>query len=51
MEYTTYWNNYYSQEQIDFPSDFAQVARSYMSDGDKLIELGCGSGRDLSFFC
>lgn len=45
-----YWNDYYSEEQIDFPSDFAQVARSYMEADDHVIELGCGSGRDLQYF-
>jgi len=45
-----YWNDYYSREQIDYPSNFAQVCRKYMSDGDSLVELGCGSGRDLSYF-
>ena len=46
-----YWENYYKKRVApEDPSLFAQhVADSYASEGDRLIELGCGNGRDAEF--
>lgn len=49
----TYWESYYSnQNAANEPSKFAGfVAKRFLSPSDcRLIELGCGNGRDASFF-
>lgn len=48
----TYWENYYRQHTApEEPSRFAQyVADNYITEGQRLIELGCGNGRDAAFF-
>jgi tellurite methyltransferase len=47
-----YWTQYYlSGSAPDKPSNFAQyVATHYAENGLKLMELGCGNGRDARFF-
>lgn len=50
MDYK-YWNNYYRQKLApDEPSKFAQDMMEYLEKDKKLIELGCGNGRDAIFF-
>lgn len=46
-----YWESYYKKHVApEDPSLFAQhVAEEYVGEGDKLIELGCGNGRDAEF--
>ena len=47
-----YWDDYYqSGRAINLPSDFAKFALGYMQPNMKLIDLGCGNGRDSAFFC
>ena len=48
-----YWNNYYSSrnEEISEPSAFALFSMLQMKQGKKLIDLGCGNGRDSLYFC
>jgi adenylylsulfate kinase-like enzyme len=48
-----FWNAYYiGNKALDHPSDFAVFAKSHMAseEGDKIIDLGCGNGRDSLFF-
>ncbi len=47
-----YWNQYYKQglKEIQQPSDFAKFALSYMQNGGKLMDVGCGNGRDSLYF-
>lgn len=47
-----YWNSYYKRkiEAIQKPSDFAKEVLSYMQEGKKLLDIGCGNGRDSVFF-
>lgn len=47
-----YWKNIYSrQSESEMPSLFARyVAETLDIEGKKLIELGCGNGRDAIFF-
>ena len=46
----SYWNKYYSKKLgVQEPSSFAVYVLKMMSDGDSILELGCGNGRD-SFF-
>ena len=48
---TNYWSDYYKKDLAPKPpSDFAQFALKYMSPSKKLIDLGCGNGRDSMFF-
>lgn len=47
-----YWQNYYKRNLAPTqPSSFAKfVLGSYVVGGQKLIEMGCGNGRDARFF-
>lgn len=47
-----YWENYYTNKKEPFePSLFSQyVMEKYVDEGDSLIELGCGNGRDALHF-
>jgi adenylylsulfate kinase-like enzyme/SAM-dependent methyltransferase len=47
-----FWNAYYmGNKAAEHPSDFAVFARNHMTPGNKIIDLGCGNGRDSVFFC
>lgn len=49
---TPYWNEYYKKtasEELK-PSKFAVDMADYMEKGKRLLELGCGNGRDSLFF-
>ena len=47
----SYWNKYYSKKLgVQEPSSFAVYVLKMMSDGDSILELGCGNGRDSFFF-
>lgn len=47
-----YWEKYYKSNDAAFsPSLFAEfVLNSHLKEGEFLIELGCGNGRDSVFF-
>ena len=46
-----YWNEYYQKEDIvEEPSLFARFAVRHMQKGRKLLDVGCGNGRDSIFF-
>ena len=46
-----YWSEYYSKkETVTSPSPFAEFCLQQISKGAKLLEIGCGNGRDSSFF-
>jgi cyclopropane fatty-acyl-phospholipid synthase-like methyltransferase len=48
----SYWDTYYvSGLAPKYPSDFAKFAAKYVEPGKKLIDLGCGNGRDSVYFC
>ncbi|WP_052356821.1 class I SAM-dependent methyltransferase [[Clostridium] dakarense] len=50
MDYQ-YWNNYYNKKIAPIePSKFAEYVLKYLEEGKKLIELGCGNGRDSLLF-
>ena len=53
-EASTYWNTFYSGKSADdlvIPSQFAAfVAAEYAGNHDALIDIGCGTGRDTTFF-
>ncbi len=45
-----YWNNYYKNGQTyDTPSLFANYITKYIKSGYRLLDLGCGNGRDSRF--
>ena len=48
-----YWDDYYSLDRQDIsqPSDFAKFVAGQIEPGKKLLDLGCGNGRDSLFFC
>lgn len=49
MDYN-YWNEYYKKNIAPSePSKFAKDILKYLESGKKLIELGCGNGRDAIF--
>ena len=42
-----YWEQFYKKHNKPFePSDFSKFVCKYMKDGESLIDLGCGNGRD-----
>ena len=47
-----YWENYYKSHPLaEHPSLFAKyVLAHHLVEGETLIELGCGNGRDAVFF-
>ena len=46
-----HWSKYYSSESIPLnPSLFAIKVNNEIEKNSKLIEIGCGNGRDSSFF-
>ncbi|MBR1420406.1 MAG: methyltransferase domain-containing protein [Selenomonadaceae bacterium] len=47
---SNYWNQYYSEHKHYPPSLFAQSLESKLQPNMKLLELGCGNGRDSIFF-
>ena len=48
---TNYWSDYYKKDLAPKPpSDFAKFAVEFMKPNKKLIDLGCGNGRDSMFF-
>lgn len=48
---SVYWNNYYKKQLAPVhPSSFAEYIHKYLEEGKKLVDLGCGNGRDTKFF-
>lgn len=47
-----YWNDFYSKDNKDIKehSLFAEYVMSFLGHGDKLLEIGCGNGRDSRWF-
>ena len=47
-----YWNLYYKNDLADIqkPSAFALFAASYMEPHKKIMDIGCGNGRDSMLF-
>ncbi len=46
-----HWNKYYSKNDLaSTPSSFAQVVANQLAPSSKVIEVGCGNGRDALFF-
>lgn len=48
-----YWDNFYSGIELKstrHPSQFAAFVLGEFPDADRLIEFGCGNGRDAEFF-
>ena len=47
-----YWEKYYQDNKLPFePSDFSKYVVSKINKNSRLIDLGCGNGRDSLFFC
>ncbi|WP_417454764.1 adenylyl-sulfate kinase [Kiloniella sp.] len=46
-----HWNNYYGKGSApNIPSSFAQHVNSQLTSKQSILEVGCGNGRDASFF-
>ena len=46
-----YWTNYYKNHKHAFePSFFSKSITKFLNEGDSLIDLGCGNGRDAIYF-
>ena len=48
----TYWNHFYKKFRFASPSNFAKFVfkKKYITKSDKLLEIGCGNGRDIFYF-
>ncbi len=44
-----HWDNFYSKSEKQRQSTFAEFSVPYMNNS--VIELGCGDGRDIEYFC
>ena len=48
---TQYWAEYYKKKiTVNTPSPFAEFCLSKFSPGNRLLEIGCGNGRDSRYF-
>lgn len=51
-----YWEDYYARQKarnrtrLPAPSQFAAFALDFFEEGDRVVEFGCGNGRDTLFF-
>jgi len=46
-----HWDEYYKKEKIpSFPSPFAEYVAKKLNTEQTILEIGCGNGRDASFF-
>lgn len=51
VENKNYWNKFYNNNNLtNEPSLFAYEIAKYIKSGKKLVELGCGNGRDSIYF-
>jgi len=51
VDNTAYWNQYYKNRICSTePSPFAQYVATLVDPGKRMVELGCGNGRDAVFF-
>lgn len=41
-----YWNDFYKKFNLKKPSDFAVFINNYFDSNKKLLDAGCGNGRD-----
>jgi 2-polyprenyl-3-methyl-5-hydroxy-6-metoxy-1,4-benzoquinol methylase len=47
-----YWDRYYEKKIVPVePSAFAQFVEQYIQKNLRLVDLGCGNGRDSMYFC
>ena len=45
-----HWKKYYKKSHDNTPSSFAQETIKWMGNAKKIIDFGCGNGRDSYFF-
>ena len=45
-----YWNKFYKKFTINIPSSFAKFVVKRINLSDKILDVGCGNGRDTFFF-
>lgn len=51
MNDRAYWDSYYiSNPPINDPSDFAVFVSGYIQSDKRMVDLGCGNGRDSLYF-
>lgn len=51
IDNTDYWNQYYRNKVCSTqPSPFAKYVSTLVEPGKKLVDLGCGNGRDSIYF-
>lgn len=51
MGNSDYWNHFYKTSVAAFPSPFARwISDRYLTYPQKIVEFGCGDGRDSIFF-
>ncbi len=47
----SYWNSYYTKNSApNEPSSYCKLVQKKIKKGAKLLEIGCGNGRDSAYF-
>ena len=50
MNNKEYWDSFYNNFDINEPTTFAKFCMKYIGQGENIIDIGCGNGRDSYFF-
>lgn len=48
---STYWNSYYKKDIAPSnPSSYSELVKKELKEGDRILDVGCGNGRDSVYF-
>lgn len=44
------WQSFYESDRDNYPTDFAKFCSEFIPPGSRVVDLGCGNGRDTYYF-